>query len=93
MKVKSSIILSAALVLIESGEQRYVCAAIQDVETTMRWEKKQDIQSKAMAVFLTFKPEKIRSDIQTLQEWWPKGDPRRVEALKSAIDLAKKRND
>lgn len=93
MKVKSSIVLAAALVLIESGEQSYACAAIQDVETTMRWDENQDIQSKAMAIWMTFKPKEIREAIQTLQVWWPKGDLQRIETLKLAVAQAKKQND
>lgn len=93
MKVKSSVILAEALRLIESGQQHYVCAAIQDVETQMRWDSGKEISSKAMDVFMTFKPKRIIEGIKRIQEWWPKGDPERLIALKQAIEKAKKQND
>ncbi len=93
MKIKAVIILEEALKLIESGEQKFVCAAIQDVETTMRWECGHEITSNALSVFTTFKPKEVRKDVQIYSEWWPKGDIRRIEALKSAIILAKKQNN
>lgn len=93
MKVKASLVLTEALTLIENKEHSYACAAIQDVETAMRWEQKQDIQSKAMSIWMTFKPKHVREDYKSLQEWWPKGDPQRIETLKLAIAAAKKRND
>jgi hypothetical protein len=93
MKVKSSLVLSEALVLIENGAQTFVCAAIQDVETTMRWAEKEDIKSKALSLWMTFKPERVLEQYKTLQQWWEKGDPERVETLKLAIAAAKKRND
>lgn len=93
VKVKSSVILAEALVLLESGAQSFICAAIQDAETTRRWDTGQDVSSKSMAVLLTFKPEKIRPEMKLYAEWWPKGDPARIETLKQAIVKAKRQND
>lgn len=94
MKVKSSVVLTKALVLIESGEQTYVCAAIQDVETQIRWDNDvANVISKAMQVWMTFKPKNISESRKNLQEWWPKNDPARIETLKSAIVKAKQGND
>ncbi len=93
MKVKAVVILEEALKLIISGEQKFVCSAIQDVETTMRWELRQEITSNALAIFYTFKPKEVRKDVQMYSEWWPKGDERRIEALTKAIALAKKQNN
>ena len=94
MKVKSSEILTKALKLIENGEQKFVCAAIQDVETQIRWDAGvNNVISKAMQVWMTFKPKHVSENLKNLSEWWPKGDPIRVETLKLAIDKAKKGND
>ena len=94
MKVKSSVILAKALELIQSGEQRYVCAAIQDVETQMRWDEGvPNIISKASKIWMTFKPPHVSDNLKNLQQWWDKGDPKRVETLTKAIETAKKAND
>lgn len=93
MKVKSSLVLTKALAQIESGAQNFVCAAIQDVETQMRWDSGDNIISKANQVWLTFKPPAIHDNVKSLQQWWPKFDPRRIEALKLAITKAAKNND
>jgi hypothetical protein len=93
VKVKSSVILAEALVLLESGAQQYICAAIQDAETTRRWATGEDVRSKALEVLMTFRPEKIRDDVKSLAEWWPRGDPARIETLKQAIIKAKRQND
>jgi hypothetical protein len=94
MKVKSSEILTKALALIESGEQSFVCAAIQDVETQIRWDTGvANVISKALQVWMTFKPKRVSENLKNLQEWWPKGDPERIETLKLAIAKALKGND
>lgn len=93
MKVKSSIILTEALRLIETGAQHYACAAIQDAETQMRWDTKKEIVSKATEVFMTFKPKRIGESNKRIQEWWPRKDPERIEVLKQAIEKARKQND
>lgn len=94
MKVKSSVILTQALALIESGQQSFVCAAIQDVETQIRRDNDgANVISKATAVWMTFKPKRVSENLKNLQEWWPKGDPERIETLKAAIEKAKKGND
>lgn len=94
MKVKSSEILTKALALIESGEQNFACAAIQDVETQIRWDSNvNNVFSKAMQVWMTFKPKRVSETLKNLQEWWPKGDPERIETLKLAIAKARKAND
>lgn len=92
MKVKASLVLTKALELIETQQQSFVCAAILDVEVAMRWDQNQEISSKAMPIWMTFVPKEIKSN-QSIREWWPKGDVRRIETLKSAIATAKKRND
>lgn len=93
MKVKSSIILTEALRLIETGARQYACAAIQDAETQMRWDTGKEISSKAMDVFMTFKPKHIGENNKRIQEWWPRGAVERNGALQAAIDKAKKQND
>lgn len=95
MKVKSSEVLAKALLLIENGQQQFACAAIQDVETQMRWDLNgENIVSKAQKIFNEFKPKKMQTNPNaSIMEWWPKGDIARVEALKLAIDRAKKGND
>lgn len=93
MKVKASVVLTAALDLILTGKQTFACAAIQDVETQMRWDADgENIVSKAQSIFNTFKPDRIKTNI-SIVEWWPKGAPERIAALESAIKLAKQRND
>lgn len=93
MKVKSSVVLSKALEQIELGAQNFVCAAIQDVETQMRWDSGDNIISKATQLWMTFKPPAIHDNVKSLQQWWPKFDPQRIEVLKLAIAKAKKNND
>jgi hypothetical protein len=94
LKVKSSEVLTKALALIESGEQKFACAAIQDVETQIRWDTgANNVVSKAMKVWMTFKPSHVSENLKNLQEWWPKGDPQRIETLKLAVAMAKKGND
>lgn len=94
MKVKASVILTKALELLENGAQTYVCAAIIDVETTMRWEADvNNIISKATQIWMTFKPKHIGDSNKSIQQWWPNGDPERIATLKLAIEVAKKRND
>lgn len=94
MKVKSSEVLTKALALIESGAQNFVCAAIQDVETQIRWDSgAPNVISKAMKVWMTFKPERVSENLKNLQEWWPKGNAERIETLKLAIAKALEGND
>lgn len=94
MKVKSSVVLTQALALIESGQQSFACAAIQDVETQMRWDSGENIISKAQKVFNTFMPEEMKKNNNSaIMEWWPKGSPARIEALTQAIAVARKAND
>lgn len=94
MKVKSSVILTAALALIETGEQTYACAAIQDVETQMRWDLNgENIVSKAQNIFNRFKPKSIPERDASIQQWWPKGAPERLQALQDAIKAAIKAQD
>jgi len=95
MKVKSSLVLTQALALIQSGEQAFACAAIQDVETQMRWDANgENIVSKAQKVFNGFKPERLaKNPNASIMEWWPKGAPERVTALQEAIQVARKAND
>jgi hypothetical protein len=93
MKVKSSVVLTKALQLIESNQQSFVCAAIQDVETEMRWEANENVVSKAFVIWMQFKPPIIRDDVKHLQQWWPKGDPERIATLQKAIAIAEARND
>jgi len=94
LKVKSSEILTKALQLIESGEQKFVCAAIQDAETQIRWDTgANNVISKAMQVWMTFRPKHVSENLKNLAEWWPKGDHVRIDTLKLAIEKAKKGND
>lgn len=94
MKVKSSEVLAKALALIEGGEQQYVCAAILDVETQIRWDNNgENVISKASKVWMTFKPENISESRKNLQEWWIKGDPARIDTLKLAIIKSLAMND
>lgn len=94
MKVKSSVILEECLRLIETGEQIFVCAAIQDVETQIRWDNNgENVSSKAMKVFEAFRPKTVPEVIKLYGEWWPKKSPDRIVALKAAIEVAKKQND
>lgn len=94
MKVKSSTVLEGALRLINSGEQRYACAAIIDVETSIRWANDGDnVVSKAMPIFKTFMPQDVPKASASCQAWWPKGDPGRPKALEDAIALALSKGD
>lgn len=93
IKVKASEVLSKALELIKSKEQTFVCAAIQDVETQIRWDRKEDVKSNAMKIWWRFKPDKVSDNLKNLQQWWDKGDPLRIETLEKAIAVAKKAND
>ena len=94
MKVKSSVVLTQALALIETGAQSFACAAIQDVETQMRWDSGENVTSKAQKVFNGFMPERMKENKNaSITEWWPKGSPERIEALEAAIQAARKAND
>lgn len=93
IKVKASEVLTEALARIIDKRQAFACAAIQDVETDIRFAKKDEVKSNAMKIFAKFKPPQVREDMKTYGEWWPKGDERRIEALKMAIETAKKAND
>jgi hypothetical protein len=70
-KLKASFILQHALERIKDGRQRYACAAIQDVETELRWKSNDEVRSNALKVFHQFKPSRINDSLKTLQEWWP----------------------
>lgn len=93
IKLKSSYVLQKALALVESKEQRYACAAIQDVETQERWDAGEDVKSNALKIFQQFKPASVLDSRKNIQEWWPVGDPARIEAMTKAIERAKKQND
>lgn len=93
MKIKSSLILIEALKLIENGEQSFACAAILDVETSLRWEHNENIISKATQIFERYRPKSVVLAMKTYGEWWPKNSNDRIIALKSAIELAQKQND
>jgi hypothetical protein len=94
MKVKSSEVLRKALALIESGEQMYACAAIQDVETDLRFANNgKDVKTNAAKIFSVYKPAEIPENMKTSQGWWPKGSTLRIDALKKAIGMALKRGD
>ena len=93
MKVKSSEILSTALDLITSGKHQYACAAIQDAETTIRFEVKEEVSSNAMQIFSKFMPARVNPQIKLYSQWWEKGSVERIAALQKAIETAKKRND
>ena len=93
IKAKASVILALALTEIKEGRQQFVCAAIQDVETQMRWDNKEDVKSNANKIWMRFKPEEVHDNLRNLQQWWPKGDPIRIETLEKAIAVAKKAND
>ena len=92
MKVKASLVLSMALAKIQSGEQSFACAAIQDAEVDLRYQHNDNIISKAQSIFNTFKPERIKANA-SIVEWWPKGAAERIDALEQAIKVAKQRND
>ncbi len=93
MKLKSSAVLADAKKLIETGAHQYACAAIQDVETTIRLDTGENVSSKAQAIFMTFKPAYVWEGVKHAQQWWPKGDVKRLEALDQAIKVALSKND
>ena len=93
IKVKASEVLTEALARILDKRQFFACAAIQDVETDIRYEKKDEVKSNAAKIFSQFKPKQVRDDMKIFSEWWPKGDERRIDALKMAIEVAKKAKD
>lgn len=93
IKLKSSYVLGKALQLIKNGSHKYVCAAIQDVETQERWDRGEDVKSNALKVFHQFKPSGILDSRKNIQEWWPVSDPARVDALQKALDKAIKQGD
>lgn len=94
IKLKASFVLEEALNLILNKSQSFACAAIQDVETQVRWDNNGDeVKSNAAKIFAQFKPKDKRDDMKLFGEWWPKDDERRIDALKQAIEIAKKRND
>ncbi len=93
MKIKASRVLEDALLLIVSGKQQYACAAIQDVETSVRFDLGEEVSSSAMQIFSKFMPAKIDQRIKLYSAWWDKGDVARIDALKKTIEVAKKRGD
>lgn len=93
IKVRSSAVLAEALVRIKDGRQRYACAAIQDVETDLRYEHKEDVKSNATKTWMRFKPDHVSESLKSLQEWWPVGSQIRIETLEKAIAAALKAND
>ena len=93
MKVKSSVILQTALESIESGKQRYACAAIQDAETDLRFLHKENVTSKAMQVFSRYQPAFVSDNVKLSQAWWPKDSPDRITALKHSINACASKGD
>ena len=94
MKVKSSEVLQEALARIIDGRCRYACAAIQDVETDMRYANgNKDVRCNALKIFSTLRPPEVKLINSTIREWWPVRDPLRIVALEKAIAIAKKSND
>ena len=92
--MKSSTVLEDALKRIEDGSQSYVCAAIQDVETDMRYANNgKDVKTRATQIWMRFKPAIVEEAMKLTQAWWPKKDPQRIIALNKAIAQAKKAND
>lgn len=93
-KAKSSEVLAEALLRIRTGTQRYACAAIQDVETDLRYANNgKDVKSNALKTFQRFKPTRITESTKNLQEWWPVGDIARIDALEKAIELSLSNGD
>lgn len=88
MKVKSSVVLGLALQAIQQGQQNYACAAIQDVETTMRMDQGENVTSNAQKVFNRFMPKSVNPAIKLYGEWWPKGSVDRITAMEAAIQYA-----
>ena len=93
MKIKSSVILQTALDSIESGKQRYACAAIQDAETDLRFLHNENITSKAMQMFSRHQPSWVNDNVKLAQAWWPKDSPDRIIALKSSIKSSIEKGD
>ena len=93
MKVKSSIILTKALHLIESKQLSFVCAAIDRVFADMVQEANENIVSNASTIWMQLNPPHISDDIKYGKAWWPKGDPKRIATLRTAITIAESRND
>lgn len=94
MKIKSSEILERAKALILSGEQSFACAAIQDVETDLRYANNgKDVKNNAAKFFAPYRPENIPDNMKASQPWWPKGASERIDALDNAIADAKKKGD
>lgn len=93
MKVKSSVVLELALQVIQQGQQHYACAAIQDVETTMRMEQGENVTSNAQKIFNSFMPKRVNLAIKLYGEWWPKGSEERITALEAAIKQAITKQD
>ena len=92
--MKSSTVLEEALKRIEDGSQSYACAAIQDVETDMRYaNNNRDVKTRATLIWMRFKPKCVDESMKLMQAWWPKKDPARIDALNKAIAQAKKAND
>jgi hypothetical protein len=85
--------LRTALESIESGNQRYACAAIQDAETDLRFLHNENVTSKAMQVFSRFQPAWVNDNVKLSQTWWPKDSPDRIAALKSAIATTESKGD
>lgn len=91
---KSSYVLLEALKLINGNKQTYACAAIQDVETTLRYANNgRDVKTNATSIFAKYRPSDIPDNMKASQGWWPKGSALRVEALEKAIEFAKKKGD
>ena len=93
MKVKSSVVLAEALSRIETKVQSFACAAIQDVETDMRFQHNENVSSKAAMFFSKYKPKIIDENMKATQPWWPKGDQGRIDALNNAIKDALMKKD
>ena len=93
MKFKSSFILGEALKRILDGSQQYACAAIQSVETDLRFEHQENVTSKASSVFAKYRPQHVKDNVKDTQNWWPKGDALRVVAIESAIKYAASKGD
>lgn len=84
MKLKASHVLSDALLLIETGKQQYACAAIQDVETSVRLDLGEEVSSNAMQIFSKFMPARVKPQIKLYSQWWDKGSTERIEAFEES---------
>ena len=93
MKMKSSDVLRQALNSLLLGTQQYACAAIQDAETTKRFEVGEEITSNAAGVLSKFMPSDQDKRIKLYGQWWPKGSPLRIEAVEKALKMAISRGD